>query len=342
MKWLITGGAGFIGCNAAKRLLESNQSVVVLDNLSRPGSEKNLKWLKNYGSFDFVKEDIRNPKSFEAVFSKHSDIGVVLHLAAQVAVTTSVGNPREDFEINLLGTLNLCEAIRQYSPSAILLNASTNKVYGQGPPVIEKSGRYEYRDFSDGVGEELPLDFHSPYGCSKGASEQYVRDYSRIYDLRTVSFRQSCIYGTRQFGIEDQGWVAWFMIAASLGKAVTIYGDGKQVRDILWVDDLTDCFLAAVDQIDKTSGKIYNIGGGPANTISVLDLMEFIEKDSGRKISCHFAPWRPGDQKVYISNIQKAKQDFGWSPKISKSEGLSALWHWVNKERRLFEELPRQ
>lgn len=335
MKWLITGGAGFIGCNVAKRLLDIGDEVIIFDNLSRKGTDINLKWLRDQGKFDFIKGDVRNFNELKRVSKKHKDIDVVLHLAAQVAVTTSVANPREDFEINALGTFNVCEAVRQFMPDAILLYASTNKVYGEMKDikVVEKNGRYEYADLLSGVSEDKPLDFHSPYGCSKGAADQYVLDYSRIYNLKTVSFRQSCIYGYHQFGIEEQGWVAWFTICAVTGRKITIYGDGKQVRDILFVDDLIDCYINAVKKINTASGKAFNIGGGTENAISLLELIKILENITGKKIKYNFANRRPGDQKIFISNINKAKRELDWSPKIKKEEGIALLYKWIIESR---------
>ena len=334
MKWFITGGAGFIGCNCAKRLIEDGQSLILLDNLSRKGAQLNLEWLKRYGHFEFVKGDVREPKIIEETV-RRTKPDVVLHLAAQVAVTTSVTDPRTDFEINALGTFNVCEAVRRWVPEAVLLNASTNKVYGamEGVRVVERNGRYTYADLPSGVSESQPLDFHSPYGCSKGVGDQYVHDYHRIYGLRTVNFRQSCIYGYRQFGIEDQGWVAWFTIAALLGMPITIYGDGKQVRDILFVDDLVECYLAAVRNIEKTDGKCFNIGGGPSNTISLNELVTMLERFLKRKISLKNAGWRPGDQKVFVCDIEQAAQLFGWKPCVSSSIGVERLITWASSEK---------
>ncbi len=338
MQVLITGGAGFIGCNTAKSLGEAGWDVVVLDNLSRPGSEMNLDWLRRQLSFDFVNADIRNAqKVAEVIANGHFD--VVVHLAAQVAVTTSVLSPRLDFEINALGTLNVLEAIRCHSPNTILLNASTNKVYGQLSDVAVREGdtRYEFVHNSHGIAETQPLDFHSPYGCSKGAADQYVIDYARIYGLRCVNFRQSCIYGYRQFGIEDQGWVAWFTIAHVLGKPITIYGDGKQVRDVLFVDDLVAVFRCAIDAIDSVSGRTFNIGGGVQNTLSLLELIEYLEDLSGRSVTYSFADWRPGDQPVYVSDIRQARVDLNWSPTVSVKEGVARLYDWVAQNEALFD-----
>jgi CDP-paratose 2-epimerase len=331
MKWLITGGAGFIGCNAASRLARDGHAVVVVDDLSRRGSSMNLAWLKEQHLADFVEVDVRDASRLERLFRAHPDVDVVLHLAAQVAVTTSVTNPRRDFEINALGTFNVCEAVRQVAPHAILLNASTNKVYGgmDDVRVIERDGRYAYADLPHGVSELQPLDFHSPYGCSKGIGDQYVHDYARIYGLRTVTFRQSCIYGPRQFGVEDQGWVAWFTIAAVLGKPITIYGDGKQIRDLLWVDDLVDAYLAAVVNIERAAGSVYNLGGGPGNTLSLLELIAHLAASTGRPITPTFGPIRPGDQPVFVCDVRRAKTDLGWAPKIGVHTGVEQLLAWV-------------
>lgn len=334
LKWFITGGAGFIGCNCAQRLIEDGQSLTILDNLSRKGAQVNLEWLKRYGHFEFVKGDVREPKIIEETVRRIKP-DVVLHLAAQVAVTTSVTDPRTDFQINALGTFNVCEAVRRWVPEAVLLNASTNKVYGamEGARVVECNGRYVYADLPSGVSESQPLDFHSPYGCSKGGADQYVHDYHRIYGLRTVNFRQSCIYGYRQFGIEDQGWVAWFTIAAILGKPITIYGDGRQVRDILFVDDLVGCYLAAVRNIEKTSGQCFNIGGGPNNVISLLELIAMLKELVGGGICVDYAQWRPGDQKVFVCDVRRAEQVFGWKPSTSVPIGVEHLVRWVKSQK---------
>ncbi|HUJ51126.1 MAG TPA: GDP-mannose 4,6-dehydratase [Bryobacteraceae bacterium] len=339
MKTIITGGAGFIGSNAASRYLSRGHQVVVIDNLCREGVQRNLDWLRAQGSLEFVRLDIRNGDELARAFREHRDAGQVLHLAAQVAVTTSVIDPREDFQVNALGTFNVLEAMRRASMTAPILYASTNKVYGEMTDVgtVEKDGRYAYRSLPSGVSEERNLDFHSPYGCSKGAADQYVIDYHRIYGLRTIVFRQSCIYGYRQFGAEDQGWVAWFMIATQLGRPITIYGDGKQVRDILFIDDLLDAYDAAFAAGDRAVGKAYNVGGGPANVLSLLELLAFIEIKSKRKQNYNFAGWRPGDQKVFVSNIQRAQTELGWTPKIGCSRGLDLLYQWVSDNRDLFQ-----
>jgi CDP-paratose 2-epimerase len=301
MKILITGGCGFIGCNAAQRFMQQGHSVTVLDNLSRRGSDQNLVWLRTQGESEFINADIRDVEGMNQTVNQ-GGFDVVLHLAAQVAVTTSVIKPREDFEINALGSFNVLEAVRKHSPRAIVLNASTNKVYGKLPnlQIEEEAKRCRLPALPLGVAETHPLDFHSPYGCSKGTGDQYMVDYARIYGLRTVNFRQSCIYGYRQFGVEDQGWVAWFTIAHETRQPVVIYGNGKQVRDILFIDDLIDCYLAAIDRIDHVAGMTFNIGGGPTNTLSLLELLEMLRQYSGRDAIHSFADWRQGDQPVYV------------------------------------------
>jgi CDP-paratose 2-epimerase len=341
MKTLITGGAGFIGSNAASRYLRRGHQVVIVDNLCRDGVAKNLEWLRPQGGLEFHEADIRDASEVARLFLEHRDAGQVLHLAAQVAVTTSVRSPREDFEVNALGTFNVLEAMRQAGMSAPMIYASTNKVYGEmlSLGVVERDGRYGYQSLPFGVSEEHPLDFHSPYGCSKGSADQYVIDYHRIYGLRTVVFRQSCIYGYRQFGAEDQGWVAWFMIASQLNRPITVYGDGKQVRDILFIDDLVDAYDAAFARADAVAGRAYNIGGGPANTLSLLELLTYIDKRRGSKLPVRFADWRPGDQKIFVSDIRRAQAELGWAPKIGCSQGLDLLYDWVRQNHQLFREL---
>jgi CDP-paratose 2-epimerase len=341
MKTIITGGAGFIGANAASRYLTRGDEVVVIDNLSRYGVEKNLEWLRPQGALEFIELDIRDGDRLARVFHQHRDAARVLHLAAQVAVTTSVRDPREDFEINALGTFNVLEALRLARMNAPILYSSTNKVYGEmtGVGVVEKDGRYAYQSAPFGVSEEHNLDFHSPYGCSKGAADQYVIDYHRIYGLRTIVFRQSCIYGYRQFGAEDQGWVAWFMIASQLGRPITIYGDGKQVRDILFIDDLLDAYDAAFTRAATVAGRVYNIGGGPENVLSLRELLAYIDRRRNSHLPFSSSDWRPGDQKVFVSDIRRAHAELGWSPKTGCLRGLELLYDWVGQNRPLFLEL---
>ncbi len=341
MRVFITGGAGFIGANLADHHLRLGDDVIVFDNLSRDGTRSNLEWLRvNYGDrARVVHGDVRDPDGLHSAMPLDADR--VYHMAAQVAVTTSVRDPREDFEINALGTFNLLEAVRLAAPQAVVLYASTNKVYGgmESVPITEDETRYRYLDLPFGLPEEQPLDFHSPYGCSKGAGDQYVRDYARIYGIRTVVMRQSCIYGARQMGVEDQGWIAHFCISARLGRPITIYGDGKQVRDVLWIDDLIAAYEAAAAHIEACSGEIYNIGGGPENTLSVwTEFGPMLEEHAGRSIPVTFADQRPGDQPVYVSDIRKAQRELGWVPKVDVRDGIERLWRWVDANTELFGE----
>lgn len=337
--YLITGGAGFIGSNYVSRLLARGEMVTIYDNLSRAGSPLNLRWLGNaYGgeAFKLIEGDVRDSATLTRAIK---DMDVVVHLAGQVAVTSSVNHPREDFESNALGTFNLLEAARQSDSDPIVLYASTNKVYGgmENVRILEEESRYCYEDLPYGVPENYQLDFHSPYGCSKGAGDQYVRDYARIFGLKTVVLRQSCIYGPHQFGIEDQGWLAWFVIAAAIGTPITIYGNGKQVRDVLYIDDLLDVFDLTVANIEQVTGKVFNIGGGPANTLSIwCEFGPLLERLIGQKISVSWEDWRPGDQLVYISDIRNAKRDLGWEPKINPNAGIKQLYDWVKDNIELF------
>ncbi len=334
---LVTGGGGFIGANATRRFLAEGWRVRVLDNFSRPGTRANAAWLRSLdGSLELLEADVRDA---DALVAAARDCDVILHLAAQTAVTTSVADPRSDFEVNALGTFNALEAARAQRHAPLVLYASTNKVYGGMDDVVieERDGRYTYRDLRSGVAEDRPLDFHSPYGCSKGAADQYVRDYARIYGVPSVVFRQSCIYGPRQFGTEDQGWVAHFVLTALAGGSLVIYGDGKQVRDVLEVDDLLDLFALAIAKRDAIAGRVYNIGGGPERTLSLLELLAEIERRLGRAVPLSFSPWRPGDQRVYVSDISRARSELGWSPKTDIARGLDRLFAWAPEAHALLE-----
>ncbi len=338
-KTLVTGGCGFIGANYVDRLLARGEHVIAFDNLSRRGAEKNAEWLrtKHGDKFKLIRADIRDAR---AIADAARDVDAIFHFAAQVAVTTSVTDPRTDFEINALGTFNVLEAARLSGRNPVFVFASTNKVYGgmEDVAIAEQATRYAYRDLPTGVSEQQPLDFHSPYGCSKGAADQYVRDYHRIYGLRSVVFRQSAIYGYRQFGVEDQGWLAWFIIAAVLNKPITIYGDGKQVRDMLFIDDLMDAYDAATTRIDKIAGQVYNIGGGARNTISVwTEFAPMLEKLMGKPVPFARGAWRPGDQKVCVYDIAKAKHELGWEPQTDVPTGVEKLYRWVAENKKLFE-----
>jgi CDP-paratose 2-epimerase len=339
---LITGGAGFIGSNLANRLLAQGHDVTILDNLSRPGCECNLAWLAEmHGakSFRLVEADVAD---FDRVRRAVAGASRIYHLAGQVAVTTSISSPREDFVANALGTFNVLEAARGSGGDPIVIYASTNKVYGamEHVSVVEDETRYRYANLPWGIPETRGIDFHSPYGCSKGAGDQYTRDYARIYGLRTVVARQSCIYGYRQFGIEDQGWLVWFMIAALKGCPISIYGNGKQVRDVLFVEDLLDAYDAMVRHIDRSAGQIYNIGGGPENTISVwAEFGPILERLLGCEVQVQRMDWRPGDQCIYVSDIRRAEAELEWRPKVGVREGIATVFEWVRSHEHLFAHL---
>jgi CDP-paratose 2-epimerase len=333
MKIVITGGCGFIGSNAARRYLEAGHSVVLIDNLVKNTSELNLKWLQTIGIIDFVRADVRDFQLLKAIFERHGDIDLVLHLAAQAAVTSSLIDPRLDFEVNALGTLNILEILRLLGIDAVFLFASTNKVYGSlaGIPIFQQNGAYCFPTLPFGISENCPVEPCTPYGCSKAAADQYVHDYHSTFGLHTIVFRQSCIYGPRQFGCEDQGWVAWLMAASLLGHPITFFGDGCQTRDLLFIEDLLDAFDAAFAAGRRIAGRIYNIGGGPSNTASLRSLMASIEKCHEPRSASGWASsnWRPGDQKVFVSDVRKANCDFGWAPKTKCDVGFSILFPWV-------------
>jgi CDP-paratose 2-epimerase len=313
---LITGGAGFLGVNAALHLVAEGWLVTVLDNLSRPGTERNLKWLtaRHPAQTTFIKEDVRNASALvEHVKSQDA----ILHLAGQVAVTTSLADPVTDFDVNARGTLNVLEAARKNNPEAPFVFASTNKVYGK----LENN--------NIACSESQPIDFHSPYGCSKGAADQYVRDYARCFHMNTVVLRQSCIYGAHQYGTEDQGWVAHFVHSILNDRPLTIYGDGSQVRDLLDARDLSALYLAAIDNIETTRGEVFNVGGGPPNQRNLIEVIDQIGELTGKKPRYTFADWREGDQTYYVSDITKAKQRLGWEPEIDFDSGLKGLIEWA-------------
>ena len=318
---LITGGSGFIGCNLADALAKRGERVIVLDSLARGGAQENARWLttRHGGRIDIVVADIRDAEEVRAAVGRAS---AVLHLAAQVAVTTSLAAPAEDFDVNARGTLNVLEAVRLTNRRAPVLFASTNKVYGRLLPdaSIGRNGQ-RYRPFdtalANGVSEKAALDLYSPYGCSKGAADQYVHDYARVFGLRTAVLRMSCIYGPRQFGTEDQGWMAHFLRQAIRGEPVTIYGDGLQVRDALHVSDAVAAWLGLLDHIDAVDGRIFNLGGGPGNSLSLLDLLDLIAELRGEVPDVRFDSWRPGDQPWYVSDIRALAAAIGWRPRMS-------------------------
>jgi CDP-paratose 2-epimerase len=334
---LITGGAGFVGANLAHRLLSDKQPVLVLDNLSRAGVEHNLAWLRNTHreGLEIVIADVRDAQAVERAVARARR---VFHFAAQVAVTTSLVDPREDFSINALGTLNVLEAARSQRVPPSVIMTSTNKVYGGLEDVALELRGQRYAPVSQelaahGIPESRPLDFHSPYGCSKGTADQYVHDYARSFGLKTVVFRMSCIYGRHQFGTEDQGWVAHFLLRALERMPITIYGDGRQVRDILFVDDLVEAFLLADRHVERLSGQAFNIGGGPDNVISLLDLLKHIERLDGKRPRIEAGGWRTGDQRYYVSDIRRFREATGWAPRIGAAEGIERLHRWLREMR---------
>lgn len=341
MKTLIIGGAGFIGSNLAYHHLKKKDQVILFDNFSRKGANLNLRWLRSsFPNIEVVRGDIRRDK--KKLLKAVSKAELIYHMAAQVAVTTSVADPLTDFEINAMGTLNVLDSIRRAGNHPVLFFASTNKVYGKMEDlrVVENEKRYRFFSLNQGIDERRNLEFYSPYGCSKGAADQYVLDYARIYGLKTVVFRQSCIYGPWQFGVEDQGWVAWFIIAALLGKPITIYGNGKQVRDLLYIEDLVHAFELARKNINKVKGQAFNIGGGPKFTLSIWkEFGPILERLTSKKIKVSYEGFRPGDQLIYISNITKAKESFGWEPKVSVNDGIARLYRWAVENKNLFKNI---
>ncbi len=334
---LITGGAGFIGTNLAHRLLSEGRTVLILDNVSRPGVHTNVEWLRSlHGSKLLI--EVADIRDRYAIKDALKGVTEVYHLAAQVAVTTSLIDPSADFEINARGTLNLLEELRALENPPSLVFTSTNKVYGElaGIPLIRSGRRYlpeDERLADSGIDESRTVCFHSPYGCSKGAADQYVLDYSRVFGLRTAVFRMSCIYGPHQFGTEDQGWVAHFMIRAINGKGITIYGDGMQVRDVLYVEDLVDALLLAQANMDRVSGRAFNIGGGPENTTSLVELIDIIAELKGARPRVRFAHWRTADQRYYVSDVRAFQAETGWRPRTSLRTGASRLYSWLVESR---------
>ncbi|MGY3239634.1 CDP-paratose 2-epimerase [Bradyrhizobium sp. USDA 4472] len=331
---LITGGCGFIGCNLADRLAERGERVLVLDNLARAGVRENAQWLKSrHGDLITITvADIREPIP---VIDAVREARAVLHLAAQVAVTDSVSDPAADFEINARGTLNVLEAVRLHNCTAPVVFASTNKVYGrlvEDSQIALAGRRYSPTSdlLADGVSEHAPLDFYSPYGCSKGTADQYVHDYARVYGLQTVVMRMSCIYGPRQFGTEDQGWIAHFLLSAIRGQPLTIYGDGYQVRDALHVSDAASAWLAVLDRIALARGRVFNLGGGPANAVSLRELIDHITQFTGREVTYRFSDWRPGDQPWYVTDTRALSTALGWAPQVTIADGLRSLHAWLD------------
>ncbi len=340
MNLLITGGCGFLGSNLAHHGIAQKWNVTVYDNLARYGADLNLNWLRSKGPVNFVNGDTRNATSIEqAVASAKPHF--VFHLAGQVAMTTSISDPRTDFEINALGTLNLLEAVRKQAPEAGVLYSSTNKVYGDLSQFNfrELETRYTCEESPDGFDEKVPLEFHSPYGCSKGTADQYVLDYNRIYGVRSAVFRHSSMYGGRQFATYDQGWIGWFCkqaIETSIGKLKTpikISGNGKQVRDVLHAADMVSLYFAAAKNISKIAGNAFNIGGGMSNSLSLLELFRILEGLSGTKLELEHGPARECDQLVFVADIAKATNLIGWNPKISFQEGIESMYEWTRNSQ---------
>jgi CDP-paratose 2-epimerase len=336
MHYLITGGCGFLGSNLASEVLKRGEQLIVLDNLSRMGSIENLPWLKKQGDFRFIHADIRNANDVTRVISEVKP-DVIFHLAGQVAMTTSIADPRLDFEVNALGSLNVLEAVRNHAPEAIVIYSSTNKVYGDLEWVRheETETRYVMPDYLDGFDEGIPLDFRSPYGCSKGAADQYMLDYARMFDLKTVVFRHSSMYGGRQFATYDQGWIGWFCQKALetkrgiLKEPFTISGSGKQVRDVLHAEDMKRLYFSAIENIDKATGQAFNIGGGMGNSLSLLELFCILEELLDVEMIYTQLPWRQSDQKVFVADIDKAKQAVGWKADIDKNSGIKIMLEWL-------------
>jgi CDP-paratose 2-epimerase len=345
MKILVTGGAGFIGSHLAEYYAKQGHEIVVLDNLSRPQLLKkeiknvdyNLKYLKQFSNITPILGDVTKQQD---VFAAAKDVDVIFHCAAQTAVTTSVTDPEPDFYVNALGTFNVLEAARKSSKNPTVIYSSTNKVFGNNVNsvgVVDAGDHYAFEEkFGKGIPEDFSIDLseHTPYGCSKLIADLYVQDYAHVYGLKTGVFRMSCIYGTRQLGVEDQGWVAWFAIATVLGKPITIYGDGKQVRDVLFITDLVELFNAFLKSSRKHG--VYNTGGGPENTLSLLQLLNLLEKLTGKRSKISYADWRPSDQKVFIADITKANKELGWKPKVSPEEGVKNLVRWVEENKNIF------
>lgn len=336
MKLLITGGCGFLGSNLAADAIARGDEVVVFDNLYRNGSRDNLLWLQGLGRFQFQHGDIRNQNDVNRIVSKCQPDSI-FHLAGQVAMTTSISDPRMDFEVNVMGTHNLLEAVRLHSKDSIVVYSSTNKVYGDLEQFTyeETESRYQCVERPNGFDESTQLEFHSPYGCSKGAADQYMLDYARIFGLKTVVFRHSSMYGGRQFATYDQGWVGWFCqkaIETSQGKlkeAFTISGNGKQVRDVLHAEDMKRLYMAAVNNIEKAKGQAFNIGGAIDNSLSLLELFGLLEKLLNIEMTYTKLPVRESDQRVFVANIQKAKNLLSWAPQVSAKEGVTKMVDWL-------------
>lgn len=338
MKYLITGGCGFLGSNIGAEILRRGGQLAVLDNLSRLGAQNNLDWLRKQGQFEFSAADVRSSEAVDGVVGRFEP-NVIFHLAGQVAMTTSILDPRLDFEVNLLGSLNVLEAIRSRCPKAIAIYSSTNKVYGDLADLAceEQPTRYVLRDYPAGVPEGVGLDFHSPYGCSKGGADQYFLDYARIFGLSTIVFRHSSMYGGRQFSTVDQGWLGWFCEQALLqargrGAEFTVSGNGKQVRDVLHGNDMVALYLLAAANAHKMRGQAFNVGGGMANSLSILELLGMLESTLGVALDWrHVAP-RESDQRVFVADLSRVRAATGWIPQIGNEEGIRMMLEWVGAQ----------
>jgi CDP-paratose 2-epimerase len=342
MKYLITGGAGFLGSNLAKEVLERGDELAIFDNLSRLGAQENLDWLKGFGQFLFTQGNVANAAEIESVI-KTQKPDVVFHLAGQVAMTTSISDPRKDFETNALGTFNVLNAVRQHCLDCAVLYSSTNKVYGdlEYLKYNERPTRYELADFPAGLSENISLEFASPYGCSKGAADQYCLDFHKTFGLKTAVFRHSSMYGGRQFSSYDQGWLGWFCEQAvltkqaKLEKPFTISGNGKQVRDVLHAEDMVNLYFLAAKEINSIAGQVFNIGGGMQNSLSLLELLNFLEKELDVKLNYEQLPPRASDQKVFVADIAKIHKLIGWQPKVSKEAGIKKMLEWVKSKNQI-------
>jgi len=340
MKYLITGGCGFLGSNIASKILEQGDELVVFDSLYRFGSYQNKEWLETQGEFIFIHGDIRNTNDVERMIQTHKP-DVIYHLAGQVAMTTSINDPRMDMEVNVGGSFNLLNAVRLYSPESAIIYSSTNKVYGDLEQFTyrETDTRYECIEKPNGFDESVGLDFHSPYGTSKGSADQYMLDFARIYGLKTVVFRHSSMFGGRQFATYDQGWIGWFTQQAINIKndmqkePFTISGNGKQVRDIAYASDMIELYLMASKKIDNIKGQAFNVGGGMSNSSSLLELFSFLEKELDIKMEYTELPVRESDQRVFVSDLTKVKELIGWEPKVSKEAGIRKMIEWVRKSK---------
>ena len=335
-RYLITGGCGFLGSNLAKEVLDRGETLCVFDNLSRAGSEENLSWLRTHGHFEHIQHDICNTEAVFATMKKFQP-DTVFHVAGQVAMTTSIINPRLDFNTNILGSFNLLEAVRLYAPETVVIYSSTNKVYGDLEMLqyMETDSRYVAKDFPQGFDETLPLEFRTPYGCSKGAADQYIRDYARVFGLRTLVFRHSSMYGGRQFPTFDQGWIGWFCKQALLKKRgiltdnFSISGNGKQVRDVLHAEDMKRLYFSGLSKIDNNCGQVFNIGGGLDNSLSLLELFDILEQHLHISLQPEKQAPRESDQKVFVADISKAETRLNWQPQISKETGIADLLEWL-------------